>query len=71
MRFNNLEVREAISAKGLLYYEVAKLIGVSDTSFSRMLRYELTPERKTEILTAIGGSADDKRRKSSKKQSCS
>lgn len=52
---NNIEIRKAIKAKNLYYYEVAESLGISDFTFSRMLRKELTDNRKAEILNAISG----------------
>lgn len=52
----NVDIRDAIKSNGLFGYQVAELIGMTEFSFSRMLaRKELTPERKQQILKAIGG----------------
>ena len=52
----NIDIRDAIKSRGLYGYQVAEMIGVTEFSFSRMLaRRELTPERKQQILSAIGG----------------
>lgn len=51
----NLDVRDAIKEKRLFHYEVAEIIGITECSLSRLLaRKELSPERKREILNAIG-----------------
>ncbi len=51
----NVDVRNAIKEKRLFHYEVAELIGITEWSLSRLLaRRELSPERKQEILDAIG-----------------
>lgn len=50
---SNLEVRQAIRDSGLCAYQVAELIGVTETSFSRLMRGELSQARKAEILNAI------------------
>lgn len=48
---NNLDVRIAIRESGLYGYQVAKLLGITETSFSRSLsRKELPPERKEKIF---------------------
>ena len=48
---NNLDVRIAIRESGLYGYQVAALLGVTETSFSRSLsRKELPPEKKEKIF---------------------
>lgn len=49
----NMDVREAIQASGFNHWLVAERIGVNDTTFSRWLRQELSPEKKQKILQAI------------------
>lgn len=49
----NKEVRAAMENADLYQWEVAERIGVSDSTFSRMLRHELPAEQKDEILRAI------------------
>lgn len=57
----NVDIRDAIKSRGLYGYQVAERIGMTEFSFSRMLaRKELTPERKQQILDAIGGEDDAK-----------
>lgn len=56
---SNYELRQAIRASGLCAYQVADLIGMTETSFSRLMRHELTPERKQQILNAIKGRQDN------------
>lgn len=57
----NIDIRDAIKSRGLYGYQVAERIGMTEFSFSRMLaRKELTPERKKQILDAIGGEDDAK-----------
>lgn len=50
---NNLEIREAIKRARLFGYEVAAALGMSETSFSRKLRQELSSEEKERIIAAI------------------
>lgn len=50
---NNLEVREAIKRARLFGYEVAAALGMSETSFSRKLRQELSLEEKMRVLATI------------------
>ena len=52
----NADIRDALKANRVFGYEVAERLGMTEFSFSRMLaRKELTPERKQQILEAIGG----------------
>lgn len=57
---NNKDLRAEIVKRGLFYWQVAARLGISDTTFSRMLRSELSPERKARILEMIDaeGAAD-------------
>ena len=52
-KYKNKEVRAAMENADLYQWEVAERIGVSDSTFSRMLRHELPAEQKDEILRAI------------------
>lgn len=50
-KVKNLDVRIAMSEAGLYGYQVAGLLGISETSFSRALaRAELSDERKQKIM---------------------
>ena len=49
----NAEVREKIRKSGLYAYQVAERIGMTETSFSRMMRHELSPKRRQQILNAL------------------
>ena len=51
----NTEIRlklERARKSGIYSYEVASLLGVSDVTFSKWLRRELTPGRKAQIMAA-------------------
>lgn len=50
---NNIEIREAIKESGFKHWQIADMIGIADTTFCRMLRRELTEDKKQEILTAM------------------
>ncbi|MBR0267504.1 MAG: helix-turn-helix transcriptional regulator [Clostridia bacterium] len=56
----NRDIKDMIKAAGLHQYQVADLCGVSETTLVRWLRYELTPEKREMILSAIekGGQED-------------
>ena len=50
----NIDVRNAIRQAGFRQYEVAEVLGISETSFSRsMARKELPSDKKQIILSMI------------------
>ncbi len=49
----NKDIREAIERKRVRHYEVASAMRVSPSYFSCLLRTELSPEKKAEIMRAI------------------
>ena len=49
----NLDVRMEIMKRGLKNYKVAEVIGVTETTFSKWLRTEMTPARKEQVLRAV------------------
>ena len=49
----NVELRDAMQNSGLFQWQIAERIGVSEATFSRMLRHELPPEQKAAILRVI------------------
>lgn len=54
MKLKNLEIRTLMEEKRIKDYEVAAVLGISETSFSRMLcRGEIPEEKKEKIITAI------------------
>ena len=52
MKLNN-EIRSKAKEKGIKLWEVAEALKMQDSAFSRKLRYELTEEEKTKILSLI------------------
>lgn len=50
---NNIEIRNAIFTNNIKKWEVANKLGVTDSTFSRMLRNEISNEKKREILNII------------------
>lgn len=50
---NNQEIRKAARDAGVKLWQVAYAMGMSDASFSRKLRLELTGPEKEKILEAI------------------
>ena len=53
MKVNNLEVRKAIEAKRLKYFELAHALGIDRVTLWRWLNFELDPDKKETILKAI------------------
>lgn len=49
----NFKLRNLIISQRLKYWEVAKQIGIADTTFSRWLRTPLNDERKRRVEKAI------------------
>ena len=50
---NNLEIRSATREAGLKLWQVAEDYGMTASSFSRLLRKELSEENKQQVLTII------------------
>lgn len=53
MKKANEDIRKAIEEANLKYYLVAKAYGLSDGNFTRLLRFELSPEKKEKIFKII------------------
>lgn len=49
----NQDVRNAVYTNGFKLWELAEMLGISDSSFSRQLRREFSPEKKQLIFRAI------------------
>ena len=49
----NKDIRKEINDAGLFYYQIAEQLGMNDGNFSRLLRRELTPEKKEQIRGII------------------
>jgi len=50
---SNGDIRDAIKARSLCYWQVAEAYGLTDGNFSRLLRKELNPEKKARIFAII------------------
>ncbi len=57
----NTEIRSAIRDAGLRLWEVADCYGVTDSNFYRLLRHELTGEKRERVLAAIEKAKENKR----------
>lgn len=49
----NAKIRAQIVGNGLLYWQVAEVMGIRQDKLSVILRYPLTEEMRTQILQAI------------------
>ena len=50
---SNQDVRKAIKQSGLTHWQVAEAFGVAETTFCRMLRRELSDDKKQRVYEAI------------------
>lgn len=50
---NNKDIRQEIKKSKLFQWQVAEVIGINESAFSRKLRYELSKEEKQEIFSVI------------------
>lgn len=48
----NEKIRKLLTENRIKYYELANELGIADSSLSRMLRFELSPEKKKQVLDA-------------------
>lgn len=47
----NKEIKEYIQHKNVPFWMVAEGLGITDSSFSRMLRYQLSDEKREQIIS--------------------
>lgn len=50
---HNIDIRIAIKKANVYGYQVAAILGISETSFSRKLRKELSDDEKKQVFDAI------------------
>ena len=53
MKEANCEIKRKAAGSGVCLWEIAEKLGMTDSNFSRMLRKELKPEKKHQILEII------------------
>lgn len=51
----NVEIRVEMTKKGLKQWELAQLLGISESTFCRKLRKEIPEDEKQKILELIHG----------------
>ena len=49
----NKDVKDYFKSKGVPMWRDAERLGIADSNFSRMLRYEISEEKKAEIFKII------------------
>lgn len=47
----NREIKDYIKNKNVPFWMVAEQLGITDSSFSRLLRYQLTEEKRQQIIS--------------------
>lgn len=53
MSKNNKEIRDALAARNMAQWQLADKLGIREEALSKMLRYELSEEEKTRLLSVI------------------
>lgn len=56
----NKNIREAAKAQGVMLWEIAERIGITDSNFSRRLRRELPEDEQNRLLLLIAEIAGEK-----------
>lgn len=51
--FANQTIRNYARSKGVFFYEIAEVLGISEPTMTRRLRKELTDKEKTQICKII------------------
>ena len=59
MNERNKDIKDLIKSKNLRSWMIAEKLGMLDNSFSRLLRYPLTENKRIEILEAIDRVAEE------------
>ena len=49
----NTDFREYAKSKGARFWQIADKLGVSEATFTRMMRHELTAEEKRKMMKAV------------------
>jgi predicted XRE-type DNA-binding protein len=56
---NNKDIRKLIEASNMKYWQVAYKLGITDATFSKKLRFELSKEEKEKIKEIIKNNKED------------
>ena len=49
----NLELRDAIKKSRVFHYEIAEAMGMSEVAFSKLLRTELSADKKEQVMSVV------------------
>ena len=60
----NADIRKAAKDAGVSLWEIADTLNISEPTVTRMLRHELSDDRKQELLRTIASIAEAKKRRS-------
>ena len=55
----NAEIKQYFKKKNVPMWRVAEKLGMADSSLSRLLRYDISDERKQQILNTVDILADE------------
>ena len=50
---SNIDIRQLLKQRRIYHYEIAEKLGISESYFCRLLRKELAPDKKKQILQII------------------
>lgn len=53
MKKRNIDIRNYAKEKEICLWQIADALGISDMDFSKMMRYEIAEQKKTEIREII------------------
>lgn len=57
---NNLKIRNAARIAGVTQWEIARMLGISEATFTRWLRVPIEHDRETQIMEIIDRLAQEK-----------
>ena len=49
----NLEIRNEMRSRGVRQWQVAEYLNIPETTFSKMMRHDLDPDKANEVMEAI------------------
>ena len=53
MKINNDRIRKALKEKGLYFWNLADILGVSEPTITRWMRHEMPEDKQDQIIDAI------------------
>ena len=57
---NNIDIRARAKEKGVYLWQIADVLQIHDTNFSKMMRHELTDKEKEKIMNIIDSIGKEK-----------